>query len=307
MALAVSTPHPHDRPPDPTRRSGGPPWPLTRSRARRARVAPRRLRRLLLDNGALSALVVLVVAMSLLSGDFLTTRQPAQRRCPGGRDRDPRVRRDLRHRLGGHRPVGRLGGRAVGDRPRLDAPPREGVPVWLARASSPSATGIACGLVNGVLISYGKLPPFIATLAMLSVGRGLSLVISQGSPIAFPDSVSHLGDTLGGWLPVPVLVMVVMGADRRVHPRPHLHRPLDVRDRRQRGGGPAVRPAGQAAEARHLRPVRALRRRRGHRARLPAVLRAAAGRGGLRAGRDRRGRHRRRQPRRRRRARRPAP
>ena len=48
------------------------------------------------------------------------------------------------------------------------------------------ATGVACGLVNGALIAYGKLPPFIATLAMLSVGRGLSLVISQGSPIAFP-------------------------------------------------------------------------------------------------------------------------
>ncbi len=73
------------------------------------------------------------------------------------------------------------------------------------------ATGLACGLVNGILISYGKLPPFIATLAMLSVGRGLSLVISQGSPIAFPSSISHLGDTLGGWLPVPVLVMVVVG------------------------------------------------------------------------------------------------
>lgn len=70
---------------------------------------------------------------------------------------------------------------------------------------------IACGLVNGALVSYGKLPPFIATLAMLSIGRGLSLVISQGSPIPFPDSVSVLGDTLGGWLPVPVLVMVAMG------------------------------------------------------------------------------------------------
>src|SRR3954452_446393 len=86
----------------------------------------------------------------------------------------------------------------------------EGVPVWIAVILA-IATGIACGFVNGLLISYGKLPPFIATLAMLSVGRGLSLVISQGSPIAFPDSVSHLGDTLGGWLPVPVLVMVVMG------------------------------------------------------------------------------------------------
>ena len=48
------------------------------------------------------------------------------------------------------------------------------------------ATGIAAGLVNGFLIAYGKLPPFIATLAMLSVARGLSLVISEGSPIPFP-------------------------------------------------------------------------------------------------------------------------
>ena len=54
--------------------SGGRPWPLTRIRARRAPVAaPRRVRRLLLDNGALTALIVLVIAMSALSGDFLTT------------------------------------------------------------------------------------------------------------------------------------------------------------------------------------------------------------------------------------------
>ncbi len=44
-----------------------------------------------------------------------------------------------------------------------------GMPVVLAVLLS-VATGIACGLVNGFLISYGKLPPFIATLAMLSVG-----------------------------------------------------------------------------------------------------------------------------------------
>jgi ribose transport system permease protein len=87
---------------------------------------------------------------------------------------------------------------------------QHGVPVFLAVVLA-IATGIAAGLVNGFLIAYGKLPPFIATLAMLSVARGLSLVISQGSPIAFPDSVSHLGDTLGGWLPVPVLVMIAMG------------------------------------------------------------------------------------------------
>ncbi|MFJ4831657.1 substrate-binding domain-containing protein [Streptomyces sp. NPDC088747] len=167
------------------------------------------VRRLLLDNGALTALIVLVVAMTALSGDFLTT--------------------DNLLNIGVQAAVTAILAfgvtfvivsagidLSVGSVAALSATvlawtaTSEGVPVWIAVLLA-IATGIACGLVNGVLISYGKLPPFIATLAMLSVGRGLSLVISQGSPIAFPDSVSHLGDTLGGWLPVPVLVMVVMG------------------------------------------------------------------------------------------------
>jgi ribose/xylose/arabinose/galactoside ABC-type transport system permease subunit/ABC-type sugar transport system substrate-binding protein len=167
------------------------------------------VRRLLLDNGALTALIVLVVAMSALSGDFLTT--------------------DNLLNIGVQAAVTAILAfgvtfvivsagidLSVGSVAALSATvlawmaTSEGVPAWIAVILA-VATGIACGLVNGVLISYGKLPPFIATLAMLSVGRGLSLVISQGSPIAFPDSVSHLGDTLGGWLPVPVLVMVVMG------------------------------------------------------------------------------------------------
>jgi ribose transport system permease protein len=73
------------------------------------------------------------------------------------------------------------------------------------------AVGVVAGLVNAALIAYGKLPPFIATLAMLGIARGLALVISQGSPIAMPDAVSALGGTLGRFLPIPVIVMVVMG------------------------------------------------------------------------------------------------
>ncbi len=86
----------------------------------------------------------------------------------------------------------------------------EGLPVVVAVLLG-LAVGAAAGLLSGALVAYGKLPAFIATLAMLSVGRGLALVISGGSPIAFPASISKLGDTLGGWLPVPVLVMIVMG------------------------------------------------------------------------------------------------
>ncbi|MGW7290246.1 ABC transporter permease, partial [Streptomyces sp. NPDC054847] len=167
------------------------------------------LRRILLDNGALTALVVLLVAMSLLSGDFLTTQNLLNVGVQAA------VTAILA--FGVTFVIVSAGiDLSVGSVAALSATvlawtaTSEGVPVWLAVVLA-VATGAACGLVNGALVSYGKLPPFIATLAMLSIGRGLSLVISQGSPIAFPDSVSGLGDTLGGWLPVPVLVMIAMG------------------------------------------------------------------------------------------------
>ncbi|MBK3565909.1 substrate-binding domain-containing protein [Streptomyces sp. MBT62] len=167
------------------------------------------IRRLLLDNGALTALIVLVIAMSALSGDFLTTDNLLNVGVQAA------VTAILAFGVtfvivsaGIDLSVGSVA--ALSATVLAWSATQHGVPVFLAVILA-IATGIAAGLVNGFLIAYGKLPPFIATLAMLSVARGLSLVISQGSPIAFPDSVSHLGDTLGGWLPVPVLVMIVMG------------------------------------------------------------------------------------------------
>ncbi|MEU1531245.1 ABC transporter permease/substrate-binding protein [Streptomyces fagopyri] len=167
------------------------------------------VRRLLLDNGALTALIALVIAMAALSGDFLTTDNLLNIGVQAA------VTAILA--FGSTFVIVAAGiDLSVGSVAALSATvlawlaTSQGVPVWFAVIVS-IAAGIAVGLVNGVMIAYGKLPPFIATLAMLSVGRGLSLVISQGSPIAFPSSVSHLGDTLGGWLPVPVLVMIVMG------------------------------------------------------------------------------------------------
>ncbi|WP_432119979.1 ABC transporter permease/substrate-binding protein [Streptomyces sp. bgisy032] len=171
--------------------------------------APGGLRRLLLDNGALTALIVLVIAMSALSGDFLTADNLLNVGVQAA------VTAILAFGVtfvivsaGIDLSVGSVA--ALSATVLAWSATSAGVPVFLAVLLA-IATGIVCGLVNGVLISFGKLPPFIATLAMLSVARGLSLVISEGSPIPFPDSVSHLGDTLGGWLPVPVLVMVVMG------------------------------------------------------------------------------------------------
>jgi ribose transport system substrate-binding protein len=171
--------------------------------------SPTALRRVLLDNGALSALVLLLAAMSLLSGDFLTTDNLLNVGVQAA------VTAILAFGVtfvivsaGIDLSVGSVA--ALSATVLAWSATSQGLPVWLAVILA-LATGLACGLVSGALISFGKLPPFIATLAMLSVGRGLALVISQGSPIPFPDSVSHLGDTIGGWLPVPVIVMVVMG------------------------------------------------------------------------------------------------
>ena len=44
------------------------------------------------------------------------------------------------------------------------------------------AVGSLCGWVNGMLITKGKLPPFIATLGMMSAARGMAYVVSGGRP-----------------------------------------------------------------------------------------------------------------------------
>jgi ribose transport system permease protein len=65
------------------------------------------------------------------------------------------------------------------------------------------ATGMAVGLVNGAVLVWGRLPhPFIMTLAMLSIARGLALWLSGGQPISgMPASVQQIGGEAIGWLP----------------------------------------------------------------------------------------------------------
>lgn len=57
-----------------------------------------------------------------------------------------------------------------------------GFPVWLGIAVG-IGTGALIGLVNGLNITYLQLPPFIATLAMMLMAKGLALVISGTAPI----------------------------------------------------------------------------------------------------------------------------
>ena len=69
------------------------------------------------------------------------------------------------------------------------------------------AVGTACGLLNGLLVSFGRLPPFIATLGMMSVARGAALVLTEGRPISgFGDGFRWVATGSIGAVPAPVLV-----------------------------------------------------------------------------------------------------
>jgi ribose transport system permease protein len=86
-----------------------------------------------------------------------------------------------------------------------------GWPVWLS-ALAAVAVGGACGLANGLGITFTKLPPFIATLAMMSIARGLANVITDGQQIVgFPDWFDNLSVTRYlGVFTVTTLVLVVL-------------------------------------------------------------------------------------------------
>ena len=73
--------------------------------------------------------------------------------------------------------------------------------------------GALTGVVNGSLIAWLRVPPFVATLAMLTVARGLSFIISGGRSIGgMPSSFGALGRAVVLGVPAPVLVMVAVMA-----------------------------------------------------------------------------------------------
>ncbi|QBR93671.1 ABC transporter permease [Nocardioides euryhalodurans] len=78
---------------------------------------------------------------------------------------------------------------------------------WLVMVFVALAVGAGCGLVNGVLIAYGKVVPFITTLAMLASARGLAEIISERRTQIV--SVQEFKDFFGAdVLGVPVIVII---------------------------------------------------------------------------------------------------
>lgn len=71
--------------------------------------------------------------------------------------------------------------------------------------------GAGCGVLNGLLVTWGRLPPFIATLGMMSVARGAALYYTDGRPISgFPAEFRALATERPLFVPAPIVVMVVV-------------------------------------------------------------------------------------------------
>lgn len=71
--------------------------------------------------------------------------------------------------------------------------------------------GIAIGIINGLLISKGKLQAFIVTLATMTIFRGATLVFTSGTPISkLPEKFVEIGNGKLGFIPIPVVITVIV-------------------------------------------------------------------------------------------------
>lgn len=89
---------------------------------------------------------------------------------------------------------------------------KQGTPVGLAVASA-LGIGTLLGVINGLMITRAKIPPFIATLGMLTVARGLTLLYTQGQPITgLPATFRWIGTGVVAGIPMPVILSLVVFA-----------------------------------------------------------------------------------------------
>jgi ribose/xylose/arabinose/galactoside ABC-type transport system permease subunit len=72
-------------------------------------------------------------------------------------------------------------------------------------------TGLLCGLINGLVITYARVTALIATLGMLMIARGLALILSDGKPIfGLPDPFAYLGGVRSWWPPAVIVLGIAV-------------------------------------------------------------------------------------------------
>jgi len=85
---------------------------------------------------------------------------------------------------------------------------QKGMPVYFAIPFG-LLIGAGLGLISGWLVTKVKVPPFIATLGVMTFGRGLALTYTQGKPITgLPDAFRFMGVGYLGSIPMPVVIAI---------------------------------------------------------------------------------------------------
>lgn len=172
----------------------------------RATMAPMTAR-ILRDYGSVIGLVLIGAALSLLSDRFLTTSNLIN------------VARQVSINAivaAGMTAVIITGGidLSVGSTIAL-----AGCAALLVAGPAGDVVGMAAGIVvgglvglgNGALVAWGRVPPFITTLATMTIVRGAALVLTNGEPIVKAEGpYLWLGQASIGPVPVPILLMVLV-------------------------------------------------------------------------------------------------
>jgi ribose/xylose/arabinose/galactoside ABC-type transport system permease subunit len=102
--------------------------------------------------------------------------------------------------------AGCLAALAVGD-PEAGIPFLSGHPVLVGTVAT-LGTGALCGLVNGYLITGLRLPPFIATLGVMSIARGLAFWVSDNSPVEVMSGLRFAAKAKVAEIPLPILLIL---------------------------------------------------------------------------------------------------
>lgn len=78
----------------------------------------------------------------------------------------------------------------------------------VAGFSAAIAIGLLWGVFNGGFVAYAKVPPFVVTLAVLTIARGLAFILSEGRSIGnLPEQFAWLGKTSLVGVPLSILLM----------------------------------------------------------------------------------------------------
>lgn len=71
--------------------------------------------------------------------------------------------------------------------------------------------GALVGLLNGTLCAIGKLPGFIASLASMTILRGLAYIVTGGNSVVWGnDTFTKIGTGYVGIVPIPVIIMIII-------------------------------------------------------------------------------------------------